>query len=161
MSLFKDRSEDPFPRVWDCELSRFMVGYVFNGGFLFCGGLDFCLLLKIDFENLPVQRTKLFSSPDENTPDFIFGSSGLYSTSAPFLTLLSISVFMYCTQWSASSCGLLYGSCLDGFSACRHQWVMRVLLFKSCFSISVILGSFILPSLSFCIPLHFVGRNCV
>lgn len=130
------------------------------GDFCFVGAW-FLIFIKKNFENLPGQRTKWFSSPAENTPDLIFSSSGLYSTSAPFLPLSSISVFIYCTQWSASSCGLLYGSCLDSFSACRRQWVMHVPLFKNCSSISNILGSFILPSLSFYKPLHFVRRNCM
>lgn len=122
-------------------------------------GRWFLFFIKNNFENLPIQRTKWFSSPDENTPGFIFSSSGLYSTSAPFLPLSSISGFICCTQWSASSCGLLRGSCLDSFSACRHQRVVHVPLFQNCSSTSIARDSFILPSLSFSKPLHFVRRE--
>lgn len=64
--------------------------------FLFCLGFDFIyvyiylfIFIKNNFENLAVQTARCFTSLHENTPDFIFSSSGFYSTLTLFVTLIS------------------------------------------------------------------------
>lgn len=60
--------------------------------FFFWRGVDFFFvffLIKTNFENLPLPRTRWFVSIPENTLDFIFSSSASYSISVPFLPLPS------------------------------------------------------------------------